>query len=1005
MHGAIGRRAELSELRAALEDALSGQRAVAVVTGEPGIGKTHLLEAFISSVERQEATACWGRCWEGGGAPAYWPWIQVLRSVVMQAPAKERDQRSVGAAEIARLAPQFLGAPPTAELRPTSRVDDAQVRLFDAVTTFLDESASEKPLILVLEDLHAADEDSLRLLQHVVRGQTRSRLLIAVSCRQFGDPKSRQERLLSSMAAHGRHLPLRGLDEDSVSDLLVREMGPAGQELAREVHRSTDGHPLLVQQIALLAARSPSDSRDSRRAALPIPSEVETVIRSRLDLLEPGVRPVLAKAAVLGRVFELGVLQALTGDDLVTLLDLLGVARQHGLVEEQSIHQWRFAHGLVAETLYQDIAESERILLHQRAGEILERRHGEGPGVEPSTLAHHFHRALPMENTRAIHYGCLAAEAALAVCAFSEAAAWYGRTFTALTHGPAVGEERRCELLLAWGGALFRSGALADARDLHRRAIRSARRTGAADLLARAAIGLAGLPESKVDPGLVRALWDSLAALPEEDSAWRAQLLVALAGATDDWSARPALSRQGLEMARRVGDPDTLRAALWGWHMHNLEPEALSERLASAEELERLAGEAGDRDRVVMAMQWQVMDLFEQGDISRAQAKLEQAAREAEHLNVPVLIWGTTVQRTALSLLRAGVAEAELGAQEALAMGERVGYLDVENVYLTQLIAVRREQGRFEEMEALAHRAGQAFTDWRRNYWPLLQLLAVAAQGRAEEARTLLRERLASDYWNWGWMASVGPAMLAQACWELEDSDSARPVYERLKAFREWHVVSGIMNFSLGSSERYLGQLTALLGDDAAADAHFEAAHHMHRRLGAPGWLAHGQLDHARMLLRRGHSDDDDGARSLGLAAYHGFRELGMAHYEQQAMVVLGRLDSSALARGATYRLEGDEWVVAYGDAVARLRDTIGLRYLAELLRHPGQEIGVVELAQADPADSERARHSVTRALKTSVGRISQALPELGEHLGTTLHIGLRCCYRPDPRAPIDWAS
>ncbi|HEX2274431.1 MAG TPA: hypothetical protein VHG90_11220, partial [Acidimicrobiales bacterium] len=240
----------------------------------------------------------------------------------------------------------------------------------------------------------------------------------------------------------------------------------------------------------------------------------------------------------------------------------------------------------------------------------------------------------------------------------------------------------------------------------------------------------------------------------------------------------------------------------------------------------------------------------------------------------------------------------------------------------------------------------------------------------------------------------------------------------------ERHVVVGIAAFSLGASDRYLGQLATLLGRFDDAEAHFAAAHRLHERLGAPGWLAHGRVDHARMLITRGRADDSERARTLLAAACHAYRALGMAAHELRAQALVEpapEVRRQAPVR-ATFRPEGGDWLVEYGGDHARLRHSKGLVYLAVLLSAPRHDWAALDLVEAEgqPAplgprvgnpgrepramgDAERARLNVIRAIERAIRRVSAAHPALGEHLRATIRTGVRSSYTPDDRAPIEW--
>jgi predicted ATPase len=171
----VGRELELSEIRSAIDDALSGRGRLLLFTGEPGIGKTSLADVAGVDATSRGMRVYWGRCFQDGGPPAYWPWIQVLRRII--ADAGSPYSRSLPA-DIVRMLPELAAEAPRPE---TGDVEQLRFRLFDAVARLLRESASAKPTMLALDDLHDADMASLQLLKFMARMVHDARLIV-VGC-------------------------------------------------------------------------------------------------------------------------------------------------------------------------------------------------------------------------------------------------------------------------------------------------------------------------------------------------------------------------------------------------------------------------------------------------------------------------------------------------------------------------------------------------------------------------------------------------------------------------------------------------------------------------------------------------------------------------------------------------------------------------------------------------------------------------------------------------------
>ncbi len=1015
----LGRREELLELDAALDDARRGKGGLIVLTGEGGIGKTRLLESFVNSAQPTGVHAAWGRCWEGGAVTPFWPWRQVLAVSATETSCETLIRHL-------NLSPSGVGdllAALTQQARSTqagtSESSDARLRLFDSITDLLLDVAADGGLIVILDDLHAADEASLELLDHLADRLSGSRVLLLGAYRDTElRRRSRVHRLMDSVARRGRVISLGGLDERDVHALLQERMGKTlSSSLTKEVHRATQGNPFFVEEAARLA------QGDRSLCHVTIAQDTQGLIHRRLDRFARPVRRLLALAAVMGPEFDLAVLRASSDLDTEVLLDALGEAITNEVLREVGLARWSFAHGLLRQAVYDQIATASRAALHRQVGDALEQVHREDLNGHLAELADHFFEAAcggegPADRAR--HYCTLAGDAAMKGLAFEEAAFQYGRALDTLSLAEAVDQRLKTELLLSLGQAKLHLRELPDARAIHRQALKSARAADSAELFARAALGLFGEPESRNDETRTRVLEEAITRLPDEDDPLRARALVALAATTPDRRTAVELSNAAVDMARRLGDRDALWATLWQWHHINHEPDLLERRLEVAAELVRLAADTGHRERLQLSRQWRGYDLFVVGDIVAASTELEQARQTAEELRLPFLVWGATYQLAAVALLQGRFAEAERLSHQALRSGERTDFADVEGVFSYQLFALRREQGRFEDMELLARRQLESSPDWATALRHAHLALARAELGRVDEARreveAVMPELL--DYWGWGRLS--GPAVVAEVCWLLRDTQWAEPTYESLGRWPNRHVVVGVAAASLGGSDRYLGQLATLLRRWDDAEAHFQAAHRFHSCLGGPAWLAHGRVDHARMLIARGRRSDVERAGELVAAARETYRALGMTRHERRAAAVAGPLDAATgtSAATATFVRQGDYWVVEYAGVEAPLRDSKGLQYLLRLLSAPGQPLHALDLvvddgaplgrtvdlrSNGENAEAERARLRVIRAVGKAIDRISAANPALGDHLRATIRTGIQSSYTPDQRAPIRW--
>ena len=402
----VGRAGELAALTADLDAAVGGQGGVVLVAGEPGIGKTRLSEELAARAAARGAVVLWGRCWEGAGAPSFWPWVQVVRGYVqVQAgdPASLRHDLGAGAADIAQLVPAVHDCIPDLPAPPPLEPEAARFRLFDSLTGFLRTAAARRPLLVVLDDLHWADVPSLALLRFMSRELEGTGPLVVGSYRQSevgqGHP------LLAAVAdlTRGQHrwLLLGGLSQQDVASFVALVAGAEpSAELAAEVYRQTDGNPFFVTEVVrLLASQGRLDPAARGAAVLEggLPEGVRAVVAERLGRLSDDCRRILEVAAVVGRDFELRVLQPASGLDTERLLVLLEEAeavRVVGAVPD-GLSRWRFAHALVREVLYEGLLAARRVHLHRLVGEALEAVYAADPGPHLAELAHHLVEAAP----------------------------------------------------------------------------------------------------------------------------------------------------------------------------------------------------------------------------------------------------------------------------------------------------------------------------------------------------------------------------------------------------------------------------------------------------------------------------------------------------------------------------------------------------------------------------------------------------------------------------------
>ncbi|MGB6579087.1 MAG: AAA family ATPase, partial [Streptosporangiaceae bacterium] len=867
----VGRAGELAALTADLDAAVGGQGGVVLVAGEPGIGKTRLSEELAARAAARGAVVLWGRCWEGAGAPSFWPWVQVVRGYVqVQAgdPASLRHDLGAGAADIAQLVPAVHDCIPDLPIPPPLEPEAARFRLFDSLTGFLRTAAARRPLLLVLDDLHWADVPSLALLRFMSRELEGTGPLVVGSYRQSevgqGHP------LLAAVAdlTRGQHrwLLLGGLGQRDVASFVALVAGAEpSAELSAEVYRQTDGNPFFVTEVVrLLASQGRLDPAARGAVALGggLPEGVRAVVAERLGHLSDDCRRILEVAAVVGRDFELRVLQPASGLDTERLLALLEEAeavRVVGAVPD-GLSRWRFAHALVREVLYEGLLAARRVHLHRLVGEALETVYAADPGPHLAELAHHLVEAAPgSEETaaKAVQMATLAGRRALEVLAWEDAAELFERALAALELAERPGPQHRCELLLAVGEARMAASDVLAARIAYQQAGELARRIGSPEALARAGLGLGSeFTSGIVDPAQVGLLEEALTALGKPDSPLRARVLAGLARAlvsTPQVERRLALSEDAVQMARRLGDPATLAAVLFGRHLAvwgSERAEVAGERLAIATEVVGLAEQIGDREMALRGRGLRRIDLLELGDLISYDADLAAAERVAEELGQLRYRWQLPLAHATRALLAGRFTQAEELMERGLVAGRRAGDQAVGNYYTGVIATLRFMQGRFGELIELTRDAATRFPAMVVFRAALAATLAEA--GHADQARVEVERLTAGDLAavprDPAWSFSL--ASLALACYHLGEAETAVKLHGLLEPYADRNIVTGRVGaICLGPAAYFLGLLDLTRGLPEQALRRFQHAAALADRMQGRPMVAMSREGQARALL------------------------------------------------------------------------------------------------------------------------------------------------------------
>ena len=883
--GFVGRARELATLDAALDDALAGNGRLALVAGEPGIGKSRLAEEVGQHARRRGARVYVGRCWEAGGAPAYWPWVQALRAYIRDSdPDALRVRLGGEGAELATILPEVRALMPDLPESPPADSEGARFRLLESVASFLRDAASDAPVVVGLDDLHAADAPSLLLLRFVA-GQLAGAAILIVGCYRDTEVRPQLAETLAEVAREPgtQRLALRGLDGSDTSRLLSMTMGDAPpDELAEEIHAETQGNPLFAKEIGRLLA----EEGQGASGRLPLPQGVVEVIGRRLQRQSDRCRRVLELASIVGREFDPDVIGRLgiEEDALFAALDEAARAGLVGAVPGAS-GRLRFSHILVRDALYEDLSPPQRLRLHRAVAEALEALYAGNPEPHLAELARHYREAGPQAVDKAIEYAQRAGDRAASQYAYEDAAGWYASALEMLDTARSGDDDRARELLLSLGEALSRAGSGEEARRVLLRAADLAGQADRPDQLARAAIeygGRFGWARASIDPAYVPLLERALETVGTGDSVARVRLLARLAAARRDdapHERRVAIAAEALEMAERVGDPVTLAIALEGQWIGTEGPDGVHLAEPATSRMIELAERIGDKERMYEAHEHRLNWLWMLGDRSGVDVEFDALAGLVEELRQPAQRWHIGTVRTMFALMEGRFEEAETLIEESAARGRRVESWNAAVSQRVALFVLRREQGRLAELAAMIDRSVH-------EYPALLRFMCARAYLKAEvgderEARAVLDALLALDleheHRDAEWLFSM--ALLPDPCAALAHQRGAAQLYPLLAPFEHLYAVAPIEG-TFGAVARGLGVLATVLGRHDDAQRHFETAVEIERRMGGRPWLAHAHHGLAATLLARGHVTRAEEQRDAALALY---RELGMETWAARA--------------------------------------------------------------------------------------------------------------------------
>ncbi|OWW04040.1 guanylate cyclase [Rhizobium sp. R72] len=890
----VGRISEIGLLLERWELSKTGQGQMVFLSGEAGIGKSRLVEAFEQRLHETPHELIRLQCSPYHATSAFYPIVERLSRVALFASTDDRDMRvekfrtlvrryGESPAEVGAIYAELLSLDVGDEFTPPAlSAHQRKELLVRTLANRLLLAARIAPVLMVVEDAHWMDPSTSEVLQELVGRLHGTAALIVVTHRPEWSAT------WASGLAQATTLSVGRLTRQQMRELIESMVSDIPEQLAEMIAERTDGVPLFIEELT----RSITESGKSTSINVEIPDSLQGSLMTRLDRLPTTAKEVAQIASVIGREFDRDLLSKIAGLDERTLEEALnqletsqivvagGVLRDAALV---------FRHALIQDAAYQSLLNRRRRHFHEEIARVLVDHYPDVAATQPELIAQHFEKAQRIE--LALPYWMKAGERALARSANYEAVDHFQNALT-IAEQALQSPNRQTDLLAAilkLGDALYAAGRMTDSLAKYRLAVPLARKAADTQGFVRAVIGLDGSQflSSNSLAETLPLLEEAMALVQPADKRSRCQLLSHLARAyaylSDSEKAAQCRSA-GIELARQVGDKTSL-VELSVLPLLTASPVKTAteknNRFARVDEIRRLAGEIDDDDVLTRALSIDAYVSTELGDRARADRAvdaLEELGTKRQHLNVQFY---ARIGRAMMAILDGRFTAAEAFAEEALKLGMRTLGVAPEGVYGMQMFAIRREQSRLTEVAPvikLLIDENPEETTWL----PGFALVALdlgyreAAQGRLNElARTGFTLPLDGK-------RSASLSFLTEVAAGLGDAEAAQTLYRLMLDYKEMTVTIGMATVCFGAASRYLGMLAAALGEFDRASKHYEHAVEMNAAIGSRPWLAHTQAEYADVLMKMGSRAAIKRAMSLSEHARSTAAELGMVRLQQR---------------------------------------------------------------------------------------------------------------------------
>ena len=882
----VGRAAEMAVFEQAWARVEQGNRQAVFIGGEPGAGKSRLVAEVAGALVDHGVAVLVGYSTADAGVP-YEPLADALDRLLLAGPAGCLTEALADAgSQLRRLSAHV--APHLADADRTDDADPVRRALFDALTGFLRRLAADRPIAMILEDLHWAQLPTLAMLEHVLAGCADIPLLVVATFRTTAPDRSDElvNRLAEMHRFDGvRRLDLEGLDTEAIVEFVRRTQQlspPAARTAAVLLRDKTGGNPFFLTELCSdLESLGGIATLGSHQT---VPASIGDAIARRLGGLGAGVQRIIEQAAVLGETFDLPALIASSETDLTATLAAVDSAEGLGLIRAVpgSDGEFSFVHALTREAVVARMAASRLRVMHARAAEALEGR--ADPSVLPR-LANHFLLAHVLGyHVQALRYARDAARMAERGLAYEDAAKWYERAASL----PELDVADRARLNLGAAANHVRAGDFARARAMYESI------SAIDDPLIRleAAVGYEdanwrpGLADSKAADLLASAL-ESCGLTADDPRYVRALGSFGRALAFGGETARARdISDLAIDHARKIGDPAVVVHALETSLWHGLTPDMCENQLERSTELSRIALSRRDYEALGSASHFRALASYQAGHPDDLAASAADMQRAGQASGQPFFNFVGACAQGGLAYLRGDFEGAERWADIALRTGGLLGSDTTEGSYGVQMFMIRRETGGLTRFSGFVD-GTETFAD---RWVPGLLALYTEVdneRGMARALQQLLHRNLGDRIEAAQWPMEL--VFMVEAALALGDREAVHALHPFVARYAGKNIMSGQFVAIFGSADRYLARIAALNGENDLAERYFGSALEMDRRMGSVVHVAETLARHAVFAASRDRADEarrlaDEGL-VLGIVEGTERHDSGSVHKAVQSVI------------------------------------------------------------------------------------------------------------------------